>query len=66
MAFQYLVTLYAFLEAGSQELKVVNIDKDNIELKYQYTLKSHFHDVRQEIRKNSHAYYVGRKPWKTK
>lgn len=41
----------AFLEAGSQELKVVNIDKDNIELKYQYTLKSLSRDVQREIRK---------------
>lgn len=41
----------AFLETGSQELKVVNIDKDNIELKYQYTLKSLSRDVQREIRK---------------
>ena len=41
----------AFLEPGSQELKVVNIDKDNIELKYQYTLKSLSRDVQREIRK---------------
>lgn len=39
------------VESGSHELKVVNIDKDNIELKFQYTLKSMSRDVQREIRK---------------
>ena len=48
---QTLSPYQPYLEEGSQELKVVNIEKDHIELKYQYTLKSLSRDVQREIRK---------------
>ena len=48
---QTLSPYQLYLEEGSQELKVVNIEKDHIELKYQYTLKTLSRDVQREIRK---------------
>ena len=48
---QTLSPYQPYLEEGSQELKVVNIEKDHIELKYQYTLKTLSRDVQREIRK---------------
>ena len=40
-----------YLEMGSHELKVANIDRDHVELKFQYTLKSVSRDIQREIRK---------------
>ncbi len=48
-------TLYQFeaeIEPNSHELKVINIDKENIELKFQYTLKFLSQDAQRKIRKS--------------
>ncbi len=49
------VNLYQFqaeIEPNSHELKVINIDKENIELKFQYTLKFLSQDAQRKIRKS--------------
>jgi small-conductance mechanosensitive channel len=48
-------SLYAFeadIEPNSHELKVINIDKENIELKFQYTLKFLSQESQRKIRKS--------------
>lgn len=48
-------TLYLFeaeIEPNSHELKVINIDKENIELKFQYTLKFLSQESQRKIRKS--------------
>jgi small-conductance mechanosensitive channel len=47
-----LYQFHAEIEPNSHEMKVINIDRENIELKFQYTLKFLSQDAQRNVRKS--------------